>query len=122
MGQGGGRMITGDEQLAALGQAVIATDPLGVVVAWNPAAEQLYGWTAEEAIGKNIAELCVPDVAQETAADIMAALREGTSWSGGFPVRRKDGSMFPALVTDAGIYRDGEVVGVVGVSTNLGTA
>ncbi|GAB3776332.1 PAS domain S-box-containing protein [Nocardioides ginsengisegetis] len=122
MGQGGGRMITGDEQLAALGQAVITTDPLGVVVAWNPAAEQLYGWTAEEAIGKNIAELCVPDVAQETAADIMAALRDGTSWSGGFPVRRKDGSMFPALVTDAGIYRDGEVVGVVGVSTNLGTA
>jgi PAS domain S-box-containing protein len=37
-------------------------------------------------------------------------------------VRRKDGSLFPALVTDAGIYRDGILVGIVGVSTNLGSA
>jgi len=37
----------------------------------------------------------------------MAAVRDGISWSGGFPVRRTDGSRFPALVTDAGVYRDG---------------
>jgi PAS domain S-box-containing protein len=37
-------------------------------------------------------------------------------------VRRKDGSRFPALVTDSGIYRDGTLIGIVGVSTNLGTA
>jgi PAS domain S-box-containing protein len=52
----------------------------------------------------------------------MVALREGVPWSGGFPVRRKDGSRFPALVTDSGIYRDGTLIGIVGVSTNLGTA
>jgi PAS domain S-box-containing protein len=111
-----------DEQLAALGQAVISTDPAGVVVYWNPAAEALYGWSAHEALGRNIASLSVPDMAQDVAADIMAALQDGVVWSGGFPVRRKDGSMFPALVTDAGIYRDGVLVGIVGVSTNLGTA
>ncbi|QNN54140.1 PAS domain S-box protein [Nocardioides mesophilus] len=110
------------EQLDALGQAVITTDVQGTVVYWNPAAEDLYGWTAEEAVGRNIAELSVPDVAQEIAEDIMAALRNGVAWSGGFPCRRKDGSMFPALVTDAGIHRDGELVGIIGVSTNLGTA
>jgi PAS domain S-box-containing protein len=111
-----------EEQLAALGQAVISTDPAGVVVYWNAAAEALYGWTAEEAVGRNIASLCVPEIAQDVAADIMAALRDGVPWSGGFPVRRKDGTMFPALVTDAGIYRDGDLVGIVGVSTNLGAA
>jgi hypothetical protein len=37
-------------------------------------------------------------------------------------VRRKDGSRFPALVTDAGVYRAGVPVGIIGVSTNLGTA
>jgi PAS domain S-box-containing protein len=110
------------EQLESLGQAVITTDPAGTVVYWNPAAEQLYGWSAQEALGRNIAELAIPDVAQEIGADIMAALRAGTSWSGGFPVRRKDGTMFPALVTDAGIYRDGTLVGIIGVSTNLGSA
>ena len=110
------------EQLAAIGQAVITTDPLGVVLYWNAAAQDLYGWTPGEAIGRNIAELTVPEVGQDTAADIMAALRDGVPWSGGFPVRRKDGTRFPALVTDAGVYRDGVLVGIVGVSTNLGAA
>lgn len=114
--------ITTAEQLESLGQAVITTDPAGVVVYWNPAAELLYGWTAQEALGRNIATLAIPDVAQQVGADIMAALRDGVSWSGGFPVRRKDGSMFPALVTDSGIYRDGALIGIIGVSTNLGSA
>jgi PAS domain S-box-containing protein len=37
--------------LDAVGEAVIATDPDGKVVYWNQAAEELYGWTAEEAMG-----------------------------------------------------------------------
>lgn len=110
------------EQLAALGQAVITTTPDGTVVYWNPAAERLYGWTAQEALGRNIGELAVSEVGQEVAVEIMEALRNGIPWSGGFPVRRKDGTVFPALVTDAGIYRDGELVGIIGVSTNLGSA
>ena len=111
-----------DLQLASLGQAVITTDPDGVVVHWNPAAEELYGWSAEEAVGCDITSLSVPDLSQDVAADIMRALREGVAWSGGFPVRRKDGSLFPALVTNSGIYRDDVLVGIIGVSTNLGTA
>lgn len=114
--------IEPSDQLASIGQAVITTDPEGVVIYWNRAAQDLYGWTPEEAVGRNIASLTVPEVAQEVAADIMAALRDGVPWSGGFPVRRKDGSRFPALVTDSGIYRDGTLVGIIGVSTNLGTA
>ena len=107
------------EPLAATGRAVIMTDPPVVVPSWNRAAQDRYGWTAAEAIGRDIAELTVPEVGQEVAADIMAAVRDGISWSGGFPVRRTDGSRFPALVTAAGGYRDGVPVGVIGVSTNL---
>ena len=110
------------ELLAALGQAVIATDLAGTVLYWNAGAERLYGWTAEEATGQNIGALTVPTVSEEVAADIMSALRKGVPWSGGFPVRRKDGTVFPALVTDSGVYRDGEMVGIVGISSNLGTA
>src|SRR5664279_3264787 len=106
--------IEPSDQLAAIGQAVITTDLNGVVLYWNRAAQELYGWTPDEAIGRNIALLTVPEMAQEVAADIMAALRDGIPWSGGFPVRRKDGSRFPALVTDAGVYRDGTLVGIIG--------
>ncbi len=114
--------LTAAEQLAAIGQAVITTDPAGVIVYWSASAERLYGWTAQETVGRNIADVTVPEVGQDVAAEIMAALRDGVPWSGGFPVRRKDGSTFPALVTDAGVYRDGELMGIVGVSTNLGSA
>ncbi len=111
-----------EDVLDCIGQAVIATDLDGVVVYWNPAAERLYGWTNAEAVGRTINTLTVPEVTQDVAADIIAALRDGVSWSGGFLVRRKDGSRFPALVTDAGIRHDGSLVGIVGISTNLGTA
>jgi PAS domain S-box-containing protein len=108
--------------LAALGEAVIATRLCGEVFYWNPAAESLYGWTAEEAAGRNIDELHVPAMAREVSAGILDAVRRGTSWTGGLPVRRKDGTIFTALVTDSGIYRDGKLVGIIGVSTNLGSA
>ena len=111
-----------DELLGAVGHAVIATDPQGTVTFWNEAAEQLYGWPAEDAVGRDIAEVTVPEVSQRAAAEIMAALREGRPWSGGFPVRRRGGEILHALVTDSGIYRDGELIGIVGASLNLGDA
>ena len=116
------KWVDADLLLRSLGQAVIATDLDGVVRYWNDAAEKLYGWTAAEAVGHSIARLTVPDVSRQVAEQIMDALRAGVSWSGGFSVRRKDGTTFPALVTDAGIYREGALVGIVGVSANLGTA
>ena len=60
------------EPLAATGRAVITTDPPGAVPSGNRAAQHRSGWTAAEAIGRDIAELTVPEVGQEVAADIMA--------------------------------------------------
>jgi PAS domain S-box-containing protein len=111
-----------DELLDALGHAVIATDARGTVLFWNGAAEQLYGWPAAEAVGRDITEVTVPAVSQKAAAEIMAALREGRPWSGGFPVRGRGGEVLHALVTDSGVYRDGELIGIVGASLNLAEA
>lgn len=106
-----------------IGHAVIATDLAGQVRFWNPAAERLFGWTAAEALGTSIYELTVPQVTQELGREILQVLSSGGEWSGGFTVQRKDGSTFPALVTDSGVYDDaGTLVGVVGVSTDLGHA
>lgn len=114
--------VTPGEILESIAQAVIVTDADGTVTYWNKAAEELYLWTADEALGRHITDLTVPPIAQDIAEEVVEALKRGESWSGGFPVRRKDGTIFPALVTDAGMYRDGELCGLVGVSTNLGTA
>src|SRR5574338_407172 len=111
-----------DELLDALGHAVIATDTQGTVLSWNSAAEQLYGWPAAEAVGRVITEVTVPELSRQAAEEIMAALREGRSWSGGFPVRDRSGKVLHALVTDSGVYRDGTLIGIVGASLNLGDA
>lgn len=39
-------------KLGASPEATVAVDDRGIIVAWNPAAEQLLGWTALQALGK----------------------------------------------------------------------
>lgn len=106
--------------LDRLGQAVIATDLAGVVTYWNDAAERVYGWSAHDALRRNIADLTVPRFGQDLGEQIMAQLGRGEQWSGSFTVQRKDGSLFTALVTDVTVLDDaGQAVGIVGVSINL---
>ena len=100
--------------------AVIATDLRGRVTHWNEYAERLYGWTREEAVGRDIAELTIGPEGIEHAEGIMEWIRAGEAWEGEFVVRRKDGSTFSAYVTDS-LIRDseGRAVGIVGVSTDI---
>lgn len=45
--------------------AVITIDMSGHVLNWNRAAERMFGWTAEEAIGGNLGEMIVPEEHRE---------------------------------------------------------
>jgi PAS domain S-box-containing protein len=101
-------------------QGVIATTLEGKVIYWNAFAEQLYGWTAHEALGANIFDLVVADTSKDLAERIFSRIKAGESWSGEFLVRRRDGSVFPAMVTDAPIFNDkAELIGIVGVSSDI---
>jgi PAS domain S-box-containing protein len=105
--------------LDAVEQAVIATDLQGKIVFYNRFAERLYGWTREEALGRNVIDL-VAGSDPEKAGAMMAFLANGGSWSGEFIVRRKDGSTFPGYVTDAPIYDAlGQQIGIVGISKDI---
>lgn len=86
--------------LNEVGQAIIATDAAGAVVYSNRHAQRLYGWTAAEMRGRNVLDIVVPAIALAEASGIMAQLQRGESWSGEFPVRRRDGSTFLAHVTE----------------------
>jgi PAS domain S-box-containing protein len=109
-----------DQLLQSVGEAIIATDLNGIVTYWNPAAERMYGWTAAEALGLPVGELLTADGHADEAAAIWEALRSGLSWSGRFTVRRRDGSTFPAQVTDAPIVdSSGTLVGVIGISLDV---
>ena len=83
------RLVALEEQIAfqqamlsAAGQAIIATNLSGSFVYMNSAAEDLYHWSAAEALGRNIMELNVPEISIAQAEEIMDQLRSGQSWRG----------------------------------------
>ena len=105
--------------LDAVEQAVIATDLNGTVIFWNSFAESLYGWPAAEALGAKILDLTPSFELKDHAAEIFASLQAGQSWSGEFELKRRDGSSFPAVIENSPIINDrGELIGIVGVSTD----
>jgi PAS domain S-box-containing protein len=106
--------------LNAVGQAIVATDLKGNITYWNLAAEQLYGWQEAEVLGRNIVDVTPAENSQEQARGIMNRLIEGEHWSGEFIAKRRDGTVFAAIVTNAPITDDkGEIIGVIGVSTDI---
>ena len=106
--------------LDAIGQAVIATDTQGKIIYWNRAAENLYGWSAREVMGRTILEVTLAEEMAERGQEIMSELSAGRSWSGEFTVRRKDGTTFPAMVTDTPVHDEqGNLIAIIGVSTDI---
>lgn len=103
-----------------VGQAIVATDLQGTVIYWNNAAEKIYGWLSSEAIGQNIIHLTPAQQTKEQAIDSMQKLSMGQTWAGEFLVKRKDGSSFPAFVTDTPmVSSDGELKGIIGISSDV---
>jgi PAS domain S-box-containing protein len=103
--------------LNAVKAAIIATDLAGVVTYWNPFAEELYGWSSDEVVGRNIMEITVSSETEEEARKSMAAVLAGGSWAGEFQVHCKDGSYVSAFVTLSLVRgENGAALGIVGVS------
>ena len=106
--------------LDAVGEAVIALDMEGQVLYWNGAAEEMYGWSLEEVMGRKLREVVIPKNLRGRAEDIAAQLREGMTWTGQFVVQHRDGTTFPVEGTDTPVFdEDGEFVGVVGVLRDI---
>jgi PAS domain S-box-containing protein len=57
-------------------EAIVAKSTDGIVIAWNPAAEKLFGWSAEEMVGGSIRRL-LPDERQDEEDHILARVRAG---------------------------------------------
>lgn len=106
--------------LECVEQAVIATDVAGTINYWNAAAERLYGWSVSEAAGRRIVDLMPAAETEDRVAEIIETLRRGGTFTGQIALRRRDGTAFPAYVTNAPIFDDrGAMIGMVGVSYDL---
>ena len=106
--------------LQAIAQPVIATDVHGTVTYWNAAAEELFGYSASEALGRVILDVTVPEASRTQAEEIMTTISRGARWTGEFCVRDRHGTRFPARVTNIPMVdKNGRIVGIVGVTDDL---
>ncbi|MGW2748574.1 SpoIIE family protein phosphatase [Streptomyces sp. NPDC001450] len=79
--------------LDMLSVAAVALDTRGRIVFWTPQAEDLFGYTAEDVLGKYAARLLIrPEHLQAVVSLFTEVLETGRGWAGAFPVRHKDGS------------------------------
>jgi PAS domain S-box-containing protein len=100
--------------------AIVSKDLNGIVTSWNQAAERLFGYTAEEMIGRPIAVIAAPDRMDEMPA-IMRRLRTGERIEHyETRRRRKDGRIVDISLTVSPIRDEsGTVVGASKIARDI---
>ncbi len=99
--------------------ALAVTDTEMRVTVWNRAAEELFGWTADEVLGRPLPTL--PPGGDEEVRRIHARLREGKLVRGAERVRlRRDGSLVQVLLSVAEVPGpDGQPAGHAGAYVDI---
>jgi PAS domain S-box-containing protein len=106
--------------VAAIGDAVVAADPKGAIVLWNPAAERMFGHTEAEAMGKSL-DIIVPQRQQQRHWDgYEKTMATGQTKYGNdvlrVPAVHKDGHTLSIAFTVALMHSpDGKVSAIVAV-------
>ena len=100
--------------------AIVGSDLSGRITSWNRAAEQMYGYRADEAIGMNVAELAPPARAGEIQG-YRDRIARGETIENYESVRlRKNGTLFHASLTLSPIRdRTGRPIGTAAIVRDI---
>lgn len=111
-------------QLAAIVEAsddaIVSKSLDGRIRSWNPGAERLYGYAAEEVVGRSFAMLVLPDHADEVAY-ILERIRRGEPLINYETVRlRKDGTRIALSITESPIKdASGQLIGISTIARDI---
>ena len=133
------REFTGQDRSSAAGRAalqarlaaiinssddgIVSKDLNGTVQSWNEAAERIFGYTAEEMVGRSITTIIPPDRHHEEN-EFLARVRRGERIDHFQTVRQhKDGRLIPVSVTISPVHdADGRVVAASKIVRDLSAA
>ncbi|XP_074281549.1 uncharacterized protein LOC141606357 [Silene latifolia] len=103
--------------LQSMGRSIHIFRDDGCLIYWNHAAENLYGYSAKEAIGRTIFEILASYRDAPFAKAIIQRCRMGETWTGKFPVTHKMGHMFTIFAINSPFYDDdGTFIGIICLS------
>jgi PAS domain S-box-containing protein len=105
----------------SMSEAVIGTDQAGIITSWNAGAEKLYGYPAEEAVGKAI-ELVVPPALHQETRRMLEGVRQGRQLAEfETAVRlRRDGSQVDVSSAISAVKdENGRVIGAAILAVNI---
>jgi PAS domain S-box-containing protein len=118
------RAVQAREQLASIvessGDAIVSKDLNGIIVSWNSAAERLFGYAAEEVVGKSITIL-IPEELHDEEPKILERVRHGDSLDHYETIRqRKDGSRLPVSLSVSPVKDvNGTIVGASKIARDI---
>ncbi|MEM3378105.1 MAG: PAS domain S-box protein [Candidatus Bathyarchaeia archaeon] len=101
--------------------ALIVANQKGEVVYWNPAAERIFGYSQEEATGKDVLTLIVPSMYNSFQQTLMEQIKNSKLLQGKvveFTARRKSGEEFPVELSAAFTPFKGELC-ILGIMRDI---
>jgi PAS domain S-box-containing protein len=118
------KLEAASERLAAIVEssddAIISKDLSGKITSWNKGAESIFGYTADEAIGRPVSMLAVPDRVNEMP-DILSQIKAGLRVEHYETLRRtKDGRTIQVSLTVSPV-RDaaGQIIGASKIARDI---
>lgn len=122
-----GAQISVDEQTAWLmsilensSDAVIGKSLDSTITVWNKAAERLFGYTAEEALGQS-GDIIIPPERMEEEREILSQIKRGEQIQNLYTVRkRKDGSLVDVSLSMSPITNPaGKIIGAAKIARDI---
>lgn len=113
-------VIDFQQLINAIGEAVVISDPDGAITLWNPAAERMFGYTKDEAMGQSL-DLIIPEKQQKRHWDgYHKTMKSGQTRYGNdllrVPAIHKNGHRLSIAFTVALLYStDNQITGIAAV-------
>ncbi|NJR40447.1 MAG: GAF domain-containing protein [Leptolyngbyaceae cyanobacterium CSU_1_4] len=100
--------------------AILLTDLEGKIQRWLGNAEQIFGYTAAEAIGKSVSFLHHASIEPIMTAEMIQSIEDTGAFCGEVPCQRKDGSEVPIETTAKMVHdKDGNPIFFIGINKDI---
>ena len=92
----------------------------GIVTSYGVGAQQLFGWTEDEVVGKqNVVVFHEPDAVQTLVPRLLKTAAETGKFEEEVTLVRKDGTKFRGLLIVRPLMKENEISGYIGITKHI---